>query len=89
VQIGNVEILGPKENTMNGTVIRLTADKGFGFIKGDDNKDYFFHRSDLNGFFDDLVRDFSEGRKIHVTFDSAPSLKGPRAANVVRVDGGV
>jgi cold shock CspA family protein len=65
------------------------SDKGFGFIKGEDKKDYFFHRSDLNGFFEDLVQDFDGGRVIHVTFESVPSPKGPRASEVSRVDGGV
>lgn len=74
---------------MNGTIARLMNDKRFGFIKGEDNKDYFFHHSDLNGFWEDLVNDHEGGRKIEVTFDSVPSPKGPRAGNVVRVDGGV
>jgi cold shock CspA family protein len=65
------------------------ADKGFGFIHGEDKKDYFFHRSDFNGFFDDLVEDVGAGRSIKVEFEITPSAKGPRAANVVRVDGGV
>lgn len=74
---------------MNGTIARIIVDKGFGFIKGEDNKDYFFHRSDLTGFFDDLAADVESGREIKVTFDSVPSLKGLRASNVTRLDGGV
>jgi cold shock CspA family protein len=30
---------------MHGIVVRLMADKGFGFIRGDDGTEYFFHRS--------------------------------------------
>lgn len=74
---------------MEGVVVRLMSDRGFGFIKGEDGKDYFFHRSDLSGFFEDLVQDIDGGRKVVVTFEIVPSPKGPRASNVVRVDGGV
>jgi CspA family cold shock protein len=76
-------------NHMVGTVSRLIADKGFGFITGEDGVDYFFHRSDLGGFFDDLAADVAKGRKIKVNFDIVPSPKGPRAGNVTRIDGGV
>lgn len=74
---------------MEGFVMRLMGDKGFGFIKGDDNKDYFFHRSSFHGFFDDLVMDFGANRKIKVTFNTVKSDKGPRADNVMRTDDGV
>ncbi len=83
----NVVILDEVEE-MNGTVARLMSDKRFGFIRGEDGKDYFFHASDLNGFWEDLVQDVDGGRKIVVTFDVVPSPKGPRAGNVVRDDGG-
>jgi cold shock CspA family protein len=91
-----IEIFG-KENVilfdevkeMNGTIARIMSDKRFGFIKGEDNKDYFFHATDLNGFWEDLVQDVDGGRKIVVTFDVVPSPKGPRAGNVVRDDSGV
>ena len=33
------------ENTMNGTLKTIRADKGFGFILGEDGKEYFVHRS--------------------------------------------
>lgn len=77
-----------REDKMEGTVVRVLSDKGFGFIRGEDNKEYFFHQSDLSGFFDDLAQDVREGRTIKVVYDSVPSPKGPRAGNVVRVDGG-
>ena len=74
---------------MNGTIARLVEDKGFGFVTGEDKKDYFFHKMDFNGFWDDLIRDVRNGRKIHVKFDSVHSEKGPRAAEVTRIDGGI
>lgn len=30
-----------------GTIRRLITDRGFGFIKGEDEEDLFFHRNDL------------------------------------------
>lgn len=62
---------------MNGKVARILGEKGFGFVRSDDGKEYFFHRSALsNGYFDDL----KEGQK--VTFETEESSKGPRAGLV-------
>ena len=32
-----------------GTIRRLVADRGYGFIKGEREEDLFFHRSELQG----------------------------------------
>lgn len=64
----------------SGTIKRIVRDRGFGFIKGDGGREWFFHRSTVQGTFDDL----DEGQR--VSFDEEPSPKGPRAANV-RADG--
>lgn len=74
---------------MEGKVARVMSDKRFGFIRGEDGKDYFFHQSDFSGFFEDLISDFESKRTILVTFEGTIAQKGPRASNVVRVDGGV
>ena len=74
---------------MEGTIVRLMSQKRFGFIRGNDNKDYFFHAQEFNGFFDDLITDFEKIGRIEVTFDGVNSEKGPRASNVTRKDGGV
>ena len=59
-----------------GTIKRLT-DRGFGFIETGDNKDMFFHMSNLEGVqWDDL----REGQK--VTFEIGEGPKGPRAEQV-------
>ena len=34
---------------MHGTVTRYLNDRGFGFIRGQDNNTYFIHHSNLNG----------------------------------------
>jgi CspA family cold shock protein len=62
---------------MNGTITRLMTDKGFGFIKGTDGKEYFFHQSALVGARLYQVR---EGQS--VTFEPGQGPKGPRAENV-------
>ena len=63
-------------NAMNGTVKRLVADKGFGFIAGEDGSEYFFHQSAVQGRFDSL----REGQA--VTFEKGQGPKGPRGENV-------
>ncbi len=60
----------------NGTIKKLVAERGFGFIAAEDGKEYFFHRSGTDGDFDRL----QGGEK--VTFQVEPSPKGPRAAKV-------
>jgi cold shock CspA family protein len=34
---------------MRGTVARIVADRGFGFIEGDDGQEYFFYAGALKG----------------------------------------
>ena len=67
---------------MEGNVARLIGEKGFGFIKTENGVDYFFHRQDFAGLFDELIYMVDSGQHIKVTFDVVPSPKGPRAANV-------
>lgn len=62
-----------------GTIKTLKEDKGFGFIKRDDDTDLFFHASACNNQFEEL-RIGAE-----VTFDIGHGEKGPRAENVRQV----
>lgn len=66
-------------NAMQGTVKRKVADKGFGFILGSDNQEYFFHQSEVGGRngFDGL----SEGQQVKFTPETSP--KGPRAGSII------
>src|ERR1700730_19298017 len=64
---------GPHQ--MSGTIKKLVAERGFGFITAEDGNDYFFHRSGSVDF-DRL----DTGAK--VSFTTEPSAKGPRATNV-------
>jgi len=60
---------------MEGTVKFFNTMKNFGFITGEDDKDYFVHANDLN-----------EGVSINendkVTFDVEEGDRGPKATNV-------
>ena len=60
-----------------GTIKRLVADKGFGFIREDGgSREFFFHRTAVDGDFADL----REGQS--VSYEEEHSEKGPRAAEV-------
>lgn len=64
---------------MEGTVKWFNADKGYGFITGDDGKDVFVHFSAIQG---EGYKSLDEGQ--HVTYDVEESDRGPQAANVVK-----
>ena len=64
---------------MKGTILRLRADKGYGFIRDGGGTEHFFHSSSCAGCsFEELL----EGEAVE--FDEAPSEKGPRAGSVRR-----
>ena len=63
-----------------GTIARLT-DRGFGFIaRAGEEKDLFFHSSELQNV---QFNDLREGDK--VTFEVGQGPKGPNATNVNKV----
>ncbi len=62
---------------MTGTVKWFNAEKGYGFITGDDGKDVFAHFSQINA---DGFKTLQEGQK--VSFDVAMGPKGPQAENI-------
>ena len=62
---------------MTGTIKMVNRERGFGFIKGENDVEYFFHRSGVLESFDEL----EEGTA--VSFEEEPgSPKGPRANRV-------
>jgi CspA family cold shock protein len=67
-----------EEHMSSGTIKKLVADRGFGFITADDGKDYFVHRGALEGGLD---FDRLEGGE-KVDFEVEASPKGPRAIKV-------
>ena len=64
----------------NGTVKWFNGTKGYGFITGEDEKDYFVHFSAINV---DGFKTLDEGQA--VTFDIEEGQKGPQATNVTPV----
>ncbi len=62
---------------MKGTVKFFNEMKGFGFIAGEDGKEYFVHQTGLG-----------EGARLRendaVTFDVEEGERGPKAVNVQR-----
>ena len=65
---------------MNGTIRTLRVDKGFGFIKDEAGKEYFFHQSAIYG---EGIGDLREGDRVEFDIGQA-GPKGPRAENVRR-----
>ena len=61
-----------------GTVKKVVADRGFGFITAEDAKEYFFHRSALDSSLD--FDRMTGGERVE--FDVEQSPKGPRANHV-------
>ncbi len=59
-----------------GTIKKLIANKGFGFIEGEQGE-LFFHQSALEGT---TIEALSEGQQVEYEEGSGP--KGPRAENV-------
>ena len=61
-----------------GTVKKLVADRGFGFIAASDGQQYFFHRNELESSsdFDRLIG----GERVEFEPESGP--KGPQATRV-------
>ena len=64
---------------MNGTVKWFNAEKGYGFITGEDGKDVFVHFSAIQG---EGFKTLDEGQK--VTHDLVQGNRGMQAANVVK-----
>ena len=67
---------------MQGTIVKIVDDRGFGFIKpAEGDKELFFHARSVVGdtVFDELRENDA------VTFDIEEGQKGPSAANVTVV----
>jgi len=71
---------GPK---VKGRIKKLVRDRGFGFVRGDDGKEVFFHRSGLGAQDYDSL---SEGDVVEYVVQEGP--RGARAENVRAVSEG-
>ncbi len=61
-----------------GTIKKVVAERGFGFIAAEDGKEYFFHRGGLQPSLD--FDRLAGGER--VAFEVETSPKGPRAVQV-------
>ena len=61
-----------------GTIKRVVADRGFGFIAAADEKEYFFHRGALDSSLD--FDRLTGGEQVEFEVEESP--KGPRASKV-------
>lgn len=65
---------------MKGTVKMFNAEKGWGFIHGEDNKDYFFHYSSI---LMDNYKTAEAGEEVE--FEVEESDRGLRAGKVKKI----
>lgn len=65
---------------MQGKVKWFNAEKGYGFIEGQDGKDVFVHFSAIN---QDGFKTLDEGQEVE--FEVVEGARGPQAANVVKL----
>ncbi len=61
-----------------GTIKKVIAERGFGFITAEDAKEYFFHRDGLDSSLD--FDRLQGGERVEFEIENNP--KGPRAAKV-------
>jgi CspA family cold shock protein len=71
---------GPKSR---GKIKKMVRDRGFGFIRGEDGKEVFFHRSGMNGSDYDAM---DEGQTVEYVIQEGP--RGARAEYVKAVSEG-
>jgi len=67
----------PSGPRVKGRIKKLVRDRGFGFVRGDDGKEVFFHRSGLGATDYDSL---SEGDVVEYVVQEGP--RGARAENV-------
>ena len=76
-QAGTGPVAAPSGPKSKGKIKKMVRDRGFGFIRGDDGKEVFFHRSGLNaGDYDGL----NEGDYVEYVVQEGP--RGARAEHV-------
>ncbi len=61
-----------------GTIKKLVADRGFGFIQGERGELFFHHSAVVGTTFDGL----HEGQAVEYQVDAGKGGKGPRATDV-------
>jgi len=66
---------------LKGDIKRLIRDRGFGFIRAEDGREIFFHRSALEEIDFDALE---EGNSVEFDVEKGP--KGPRAVNIRMIE---
>lgn len=64
------------DSRIKGTVSNFNRDKHFGFVRGDDHADYFFHMSALPFGLKNI------DRMARITFETGVNDKGPIALRI-------
>ncbi|MET0786437.1 MAG: hypothetical protein ABWY25_07015 [Paenisporosarcina sp.] len=73
---------------MEGIIRKLKPENSYAFISTD-KADYFMHKSDFDGHWEDLVEDVVDKRlEVKVEFEPKKTEKGLRAAEVRRLENG-
>ena len=65
---------------MQGKVKWFNAEKGYGFIEGQDDKDVFVH---FSAIVQDGFKTLDEGQEVE--FEVVEGARGPQAANVTKL----
>jgi cold shock CspA family protein len=65
-----------------GRIKKVVTERGFGFIVGEDGKEYFFHRDGLNASLD--FNRLVGGERVEFEVEQSP--RGARAANMRSAD---
>ena len=60
-----------------GKIKRLVADRGFGFLEGEEGQDLFFHHSEVQG---STIEQLEEGQ--NVSYAVGQGRKGPCATSI-------
>ncbi len=63
-----------------GTIKKLVSDRGFGFVKVDENNDLFFHHSEVQGC---TFEELAEGDPVE--YEVGSGRQGPCATAVKKV----
>lgn len=74
---------------MVGQVRNIPDGKSFGFITTNEGKDYFFHRDDYQGSWNELLKAYKKNNTaqfVLVEFEPIEAPKGLRAAKVVKIN---
>lgn len=69
-----------RRRNVTGTIKKLNFEKRYGFIRGEDGIEYFFHRSEVAPGIS--FESLEEGERMF--FEPTESTKGPRAEGVER-----